>query len=108
VSRGCVESTQDADGKNSMHTEKHIHLYRYSQTYYKQSYESSIDLFFFAFLGNRSCTGPCTGCEKIRREITKHRIICKNKKLKITANQWSRSHRIFQTAFESVDLDLLA
>jgi len=55
--------------------------------------------FFFAFLGNRSCKGPYTGCDKIRRQIIKHRIIYKYERFKITANQWSRSHRIFQTAF---------
>jgi len=58
-----------------------------------------IFILFFAFLGNRSCKWPYTGCEKIRRQITKHRIIYKNEKLKITANQWSRPHRIFRTAF---------
>jgi hypothetical protein len=56
-------------------------------------------LILFSCLGNRSCKGPCTGCEKIRRQITKHWIIYKNEKLKITPNQWSRTHRIFRTAF---------
>jgi len=55
-SRGCVDSTQDADGKNSLHTEKHIHLYLYCQTYYKQSHESSID-FFFLFKGTEVVKG---------------------------------------------------
>jgi hypothetical protein len=56
-------------------------------------------LILFSFLGNRSCKGPYTGCEKIRRQITKHWIIYKNEKFKITPNRWSRTHRIFRTAF---------
>jgi len=42
-----------------------------------------IFILFFVFLANRSCKWPYTGCEKIRRQITKHRIIYKNEKLKL-------------------------
>jgi hypothetical protein len=81
--------------KSSMHTRKHSHAY--FLVILITNNHTKVLLFFFLVYG--CCRGSCTGYESIRSEITQHRIICENKMLKFTPNQWSKSHRILQTAF---------
>jgi hypothetical protein len=77
-----VDSTQDADGKNSLHTEKHIHLYLYCQTYYKQSHESSID-FFFLFKGTEVVKGLTLDVRRSEDKSLSTRSFTKMKLLKL-------------------------
>jgi len=54
---------------------------------------------FVGFLGNGSGRGFSAGCQSIRKEFIKHRIIYKDEMLEVTPNQWSTSIWALQTAF---------